>query len=108
MAETFKFNHDAVTKKIEAVLKAQIAVQGKRGYNPFFYINNAVTPLQKRLAKGETTEALYKEIMALNEIPKAISATDAEPSANKIMGNPESKATIDKPTAPSGLKITEK
>jgi hypothetical protein len=110
MADTFKFDKKVLTDKIEAVKKAFLAVSGKKGYNPHIFLNQTVAPLAGRLLKGETTEDLHKAIMALGTTPAPITSVDAEPSADKIMGNP----TTDKPTAPAapvaatGLKIPDK
>ena len=66
-APSFSFDKEALTKRLESIVEYQTGFSGKLNHNPFFWIAKRVTPLQARLAKGETTKELHDAIMAVPE-----------------------------------------
>lgn len=82
MADTvkpFTFDETKVKEHFKKIEDSVNATQGKKGYNPFMYLQNKVNPLIEAYIKGERTEALFNKIMSLEtDIKPVISNVQPE------------------------------
>lgn len=67
LVSTFKFNHEAVRAKVKSLRTYLQAYIGKPGYNSHLWVSKNLAPLEKRLDKGEETQALQEAVLALKE-----------------------------------------
>lgn len=66
-AKPFHFDETKAKSHIEDIRNFLKGFIGKVGMNPFTYDNRIIKPLEERLAKGERTESLYREILAIKK-----------------------------------------
>lgn len=74
MADTVKptpfvFDDTKVKAKFATIEENVNKQQGKKGYNPFIWLNAKVNPLVNRYRKGERTVELQNAILALEDVP---------------------------------------
>jgi len=55
----------AALERLNEKLEQYTALIGKPSVNPYFAIEHVIGPLKERYLKGERTQELYDEIMAL-------------------------------------------
>lgn len=66
----FKFDETKVKEKFALIEVEVNKQQGKKGHNPFIWLQNVVNPLVNRfLNKDERTKELYDAIVALPTTP---------------------------------------
>lgn|ERR1041385_2458103 len=82
----FKFDEAKVKAKFATIEKAVNDQQGKRGYNPFVFINETVNPLVKRFIgskeekiEPERTKELQDTILSLPDEPPKFFEASQEP-----------------------------
>lgn len=85
-APKFNFNKAAVETKLKLIESNMDKFVGKKGYNPFLWFQRKGIPsLKDRLAKGEATAELEKEILSLPDEPQPVTSTEPEPTYKEII-----------------------
>ena len=68
-ATSASFDDIAVKAKIKTIEDNVNKIIGKKGHNPFFWLNEKVYPLVNRYLKNERTSELQAAILALDDEP---------------------------------------
>lgn len=65
--EDFKFDEDKARNHLVELAQYNLSFAGKTGYNPFFFMENELFPLETRYKKGERTRELWDSIFKLEK-----------------------------------------
>lgn len=98
---TFVFDFDLCNNHLHQVVASLEQYEGKKGHNPFVYLEQNVKPLITRLGtkeKGERTPELEKAILALS-VEKAPKYIDDVPTPVEDKGNQMKKPGFITPPA---------